>query len=116
VGSRAVGGGFYSHESPHEQPDAQGASRQRFEYDPAKSASNKEKHGIDFEEAKALWNDDKRVVFDTNHKTELRTVTVADMNGKKYSAVITMRGDTIRIISVRRARKNEVSLYEAQDN
>nr|WP_283171045.1 hypothetical protein [Curtanaerobium respiraculi] len=28
-----------------------------FEYDPAKSASNKLKHGIDFEDGKALWDD-----------------------------------------------------------
>jgi hypothetical protein len=29
-----------------------------FEYDPAKSAENKRKHGIDFEEAQILWGDD----------------------------------------------------------
>jgi len=32
-----------------------------FEYDPNKSKANKEKHGIDFEEAKALWSDPRAV-------------------------------------------------------
>jgi len=86
-----------------------------FEYDPAKSAANKEKHGIDFEEAKMLWKDDKRVVFDVDSKGEARTITVGLYNGKMYSAVTTIRGDAIRIISVRRSRDNEVKLYE-QDN
>ena len=33
----------------------------KFEYDPAKNESNKAKHGIDFEEAKALWDDVDRL-------------------------------------------------------
>ena len=32
----------------------------KFEYDPDKSAANREKHGIDFDEAQALWNDPYR--------------------------------------------------------
>ena len=35
----------------------------RFEYDPSKSVSNKAKHGIDFDEAQAMWNDDALIEY-----------------------------------------------------
>jgi uncharacterized DUF497 family protein len=116
VGGRAVGGGFSSHESPHEQPDAQGASKQRFEYDLAKSASNKEKHGIDFEEAKALWNDDTRNMAPVPYATEARYLVTGLIDKKHWTAVVTERNGNIRLISVRRAREKEVEHYEQNNN
>jgi uncharacterized DUF497 family protein len=84
----------------------------QFEWDPAKSASNKLKHGIDFDEAKAIWQDAKRFVTDADHTgPEPRQVTVGLLNGKMHAAITTMRGDTIRIISVRRARRDEEANY-----
>ena len=41
----------------------------KFEYDPAKSESNKAKHGIDFEEAKELWRDERHIVVDSAYNS-----------------------------------------------
>ena len=79
-----------------------------FEYDEAKSKANKEKHGIDFEEAQALWKYKKHFVFDSVYVNgELRHLLVGYIDGICYVAGFTMREDDIRIISVRRCRKNE---------
>jgi uncharacterized protein len=78
-----------------------------FEYDEAKSKANKEKHGIDFEGAQALWNGEFSVFKQVYLNNELRYLLVGHIDSICYVAVFTMREDTIRIISVRRCRKNE---------
>lgn len=82
-----------------------------FEYDPAKSQSNKEKHGIDFEEAKVLWLDEDRVEFPAKSDTEERHAIIAKRADKIWVAFFTMRELAIRIISVRRAREKEEATY-----
>ena len=84
-----------------------------FEYDLKKSQINLDKHGIDFEEAKLLWNDPELVEIPANTSDEPRFVIIAFHNGKHWSAVITYRDSNIRIISVRRSRRNEVKFYES---
>jgi len=84
-----------------------------FEYDPNKSQINLGKHGIDFEEAKLLWNDSELVEIPVNTSDEARFVIIAFHRGKHWSAVITYRDSNIRIISVRRSRTNEVKFYES---
>jgi len=84
-----------------------------FEYDPAKSRSNKEKHGIDFEEAKALWEDERLLEAPARTEDELRFVAIGCIGGKHWAAVYALRGNIVRIISVRRARKREVEYYES---
>jgi uncharacterized DUF497 family protein len=84
----------------------------RFEFDEAKSKSNKAKHGIDFVEAQELWLDDLLVEIPARTLDEPRFVVVGKIGEKHWSAVITYRGDAIRLISVRRARDEEVALYE----
>ena len=84
-----------------------------FEYDLKKSQVNLDKHGIDFEEAKSLWNDPYLVEIPANTSDEPRFVIIAFHNSKHWSAVITYRDVNIRIISVRRSRKNEVKFYES---
>lgn len=84
----------------------------QYEYDPAKSAANKEKHGIDFGEAQALWLDDNRLEIPARAQDEPRFALIARIQGIAWTAICTMRGENIRIISVRRARKEEVALYE----
>ena len=83
-----------------------------FDFDPTKSASNKKKHGIDFEAAKALWNDPHLLEIEANSSDEPRFLLIGTIEGKHWSAIVTYRGDKIRIISVRRSRKEEVELYE----
>lgn len=84
-----------------------------FEYDPNKSQINLAKHGIDFEEAQQLWQDFRRIILDTRSETESRWITVGNIQQKYWTAVYTIRNSKIRLISVRRARTNEVNLYES---
>ena len=86
-----------------------------FEYDPAKSYSNAEKHGIDFEQAKALWDDPHRLSVPGRYSKELRFALIAEWNGKVWFAVYTFRGTKVRLISVRRARDDERESYEPQN-
>jgi uncharacterized protein len=86
----------------------------RFEWDDQKNSTNKEKHGIDFEAAKALWNDEKRVEVEISFPEERRWALVAGTQGKLWTAIYTMRGDTVRLISVGRARTKETRLYEEE--
>ena len=84
-----------------------------FEFDAAKSESNRAKHGIDFVAAQGLWNDPMLLEVPAKTDDELRFLVVGLIDGKHWSAVITYRGINIRLISVRRARTEEVALYES---
>jgi len=84
-----------------------------FEYDSKKSQTNREKHGIDFEEAQALWIDEDRLEIPAKTLDEPRYLVVGKISGKHWSAVITYRGENVRIISVRRSRDEEIELYES---
>ena len=85
-----------------------------FEFDPKKSKSNKEKHGIDFNEARALWDDPDIIEIPVQTIDEPRYLVIGMIEGKHWSGVITYRGDKVRIISVRRSRKEEVEIYESE--
>jgi uncharacterized DUF497 family protein len=87
----------------------------RFEYDPKKSAENKRKHAVDFEEAQALWSDPALLEIPARLSDEPRWVIIGKIADKHWSAVITRRDDNVRIISVRRSREEEVEIYESQD-
>lgn len=86
-----------------------------FEYDPDKSAENKRKHGVDFEEAQELWADPELLEIPARVTEEPRWVVIGKMTEKHWSAVITRRGENTRIISVRRSRDEEIEIYENQD-
>ena len=86
-----------------------------FEYDPERSAENKHKHGIDFEEAQALWSDPALLEIPARVNDEPRWVVIGRMLDKHWSAVITRRDDNVRIISARRSRDEEVEIYGSQD-
>jgi uncharacterized protein len=85
------------------------------ERDPDKSLSDKAKHGIDFLSAQRLWEDINRVEIHAPYPLEDRIVLIARYAQKLWAAAYTLRGDAVRIISVRRARKREVSLYEKEN-
>ena len=84
----------------------------KFEYDPSKSQSNKAKHGLDFEEAQALWDDPGIVIAPAQSETEPRYLVVGRVQDVFWTAVITYRDDATRIISVRRSRKMEAMHYD----
>ena len=83
-----------------------------FEFDEGKSDVNKAKHGIDFVEAQSLWNDEHLVEIPARTEDESRFVVIGIVAGRHWSAVVTYRGEAVRLISVRRSRDEEVALYE----
>ena len=84
----------------------------KFEFDARKSRSNKKKHGIDCVEAQSLWNDPDVIVIPARTTDEPRALIIGKIEDLHWSGVITHRGDHVRIISVRRSRKEELELYE----
>jgi uncharacterized DUF497 family protein len=84
-----------------------------FEFDPKKSESNLEKHGIDFVEAQAIWQDPNFIEIKVKSEDEPRYLVVGMIGGRHWSAIITYRSEKVRIISVRRSRDSEVILYES---
>lgn len=86
-----------------------------FEFDEQKSRINLEKYGIDFVQAQALWSDPYLIEIPAKTVDELRFMVIGRIRGKHWSAVITHRSKNIRIISVRRARPEEVNLYESEE-
>ena len=87
-----------------------------FEFDQNKSDANEDKHGIGFVEAQELWQDEYRLVAKLEHKGEQRYLLIAHYCGSLWSAIYTMRIETVRIISVRKATNSEVSFYEKSKN
>ncbi len=83
-----------------------------FEFDPKKSVSNKHKHGIDFVEGQALWDDPERLELPAKTAGEQRYMLIGKIEGKYWSAIFTTRGEKIRIISIRHARIEVIEAYE----
>lgn len=84
-----------------------------FEYDDEKSTLNLQKHDIDFVLAQGLWNDPDLIEVQAKSEDEPRFLVIGSIENIHWSAVITYRSNTIRIISVRRSRRAEVELYES---
>lgn len=61
----------------------------RFEYDPSKSASNKARRGLDFDEAQALWDDPDLLEIPARTRGEPRFMVIGQIDGKHWSGVIT---------------------------
>lgn len=84
-----------------------------FEFDESKSQANLFKHGINFIDAQLLWDDPRLLEIPAKTEDEPRFLVIGLINGKYWSAVLTYRGENIRLISVRRSRTEEVTLYES---
>ena len=82
----------------------------KFEYDSNKSAINKAKHGISFEEIQALWLGSIKIT-DAKTQDEARFMATGKVNEKFYTCIYTMRGEAIRLISARRSRHLEEQRY-----
>ena len=70
------------------------------------------KHGIDFEEAQAIWGDPRILAIRARHPYEARFLSIGVFDDRHWAAVWTERRDSVRIISARRARREEVRLHE----
>ncbi len=86
----------------------------QFEFDPDKSASNREKHGIDFLEAQDLWDDPMFLVAPAKSIDEERYLAIGLIGERHWSAIYTVRAGRIRLISVRRSRDMEIAYYEGR--
>jgi len=89
----------------------------KFEWDPVKNVKNQRKHGIDFREAKTVFQDKKAVkIDDEEHSNEEERYTVIGMSRKDRELTVCHcfrdEGDTIRIFSARKANKTEKEIYE----
>jgi len=84
-----------------------------FEFDERKSILNKAKHGIDFVEAQAIWDDVDRMEIPARSLDEPRHQVIGRIREKIWSAFITYRNEKIRIISACRARADEEARYVA---
>jgi len=85
----------------------------QFEFDPGKSRTNKQKHGIDFVKAQALWDDPDLIEIPARTSDEPRSVVIGKNWRRHWSAIITNRDNRIRVISVRRSRAEEINIYES---
>jgi uncharacterized DUF497 family protein len=86
-----------------------------FEWDEDKAASNLKKHGVTFEEAASVFSDPLAAIFDdeAHSEEEHREIIIGHSSQNRLLLVcLTERGETIRIISARRATKRERRDYE----
>jgi len=87
----------------------------QFEWDEAKQRANVGKHGIDFVDVREVFDDPAAyTVLSPRESGERRYVTVGLMKGALVAVIFTRRGETIRIISARIARRNERRIYGAE--
>ena len=89
----------------------------KFVWDPVKNAKNQRKHGIDFREAKSVFQDKKAVrIDDDEHSQEEERYIIIGVSRKERELMVCHclkdDGDTIRIFSARRATKTEKAIYE----
>lgn len=88
-----------------------------FEWDSAKAQSNLSKHGVSFDEAKSVFNDEyARVIYDNNHSKDEDRFVILGMSERLRILVVVhcFRQDNgvVRIISARKATQNEQKQYE----
>ena len=82
----------------------------------AKSAANKVRHGIDFVEAQALWLDRDHIELSARPTNEPRFQIIGRIAQTMWTATVTYRHEeTIRLISVRRARGSDKAQYVARE-
>ncbi len=87
----------------------------KFEWDASKASSNLKKHGVSFEEAKSVFYDELALQFYQDDEDEERFLMLGLSSAHKVLMVCHCEGESgqiIRIISARRATKNERTFYE----
>ena len=87
-----------------------------FDWDPAKAASNLRKHGVSFEEAQSVFYDDFAIQFyDESHSSEEERFLMLGMSSGAHVLLVCHcerdSGDVVRIISARKATKQESTFY-----
>ena len=89
-----------------------------FEWDTKKAKSNLRKHGVSFEEARSVFYDEFATQFQDDAEEEARFVLLGLSNESRILVVVHCErgssGETLRIISARKATKNERSFYQGE--
>ena len=88
----------------------------KFDWNPAKAASNLKKHGVSFEEAQSVFYDDFAIQFyDESHSSEEERFLMLGMSSGAHVLLVCHcerdSGDVVRIISARKATKQESTFY-----
>ena len=84
----------------------------KFEYDLRKRGTTIEKHKIDFESAKRVWDDPDAIAVPANNINEVRFGIHGVVDGTPWTVIFTLRGEIIRIITCRRGWPKERKAYE----
>jgi uncharacterized DUF497 family protein len=86
-----------------------------YEWDDRKRTENLEKHGLDFADADLVYEADFKVTLFSapEGRRETRLVDLAKAGGVVVALIYTMRGGTVRCISMRRAKRKERRIYDA---
>ena len=84
-----------------------------FEWDPEKNKANRIKHGLSFERAIEIWEKEHVEVEDMarSDEGERRSAAIGWIDQRLFLAIWTERAGKIRLVSVRRARKNEERIF-----
>ena len=85
-------------------------SSEDFDWDPGKSAINEAKHGLTLASASAVWAGPV-VILPSKHPGEPRHLAIGLIEGLHWTVVFARRGDRLRLISARRSRENEKTLF-----
>ncbi len=84
-----------------------------YQWNRDKAATNLRKHGVDFADAVSVFSDDLAITIPDERFDEERFVTIGlDAFGRVLVIVYTLRGDEIRVISARKATRQERRQYE----
>lgn len=84
-----------------------------YQWNRDKALANLRKHGIDFADAVSVFSDDLAMTISDDRFDEERFITIGmDAFGRVLVVVYTMRDDEIRIISARKATRQEQQQYE----
>lgn len=86
----------------------------KFEFDPAKSRSNKVKHGLDFVEAQQLWKNTRVEVRAKTEDGQMRYAVLGKIENIHHTIIVTYRGPIVRLISARKSSENEIAIYESR--
>jgi uncharacterized DUF497 family protein len=87
-----------------------------YEWDPAKATSNVEKHGIHFADAVGVFEDDAAITISDASSTEERFKTLGmDFLGRVLVVAYTYRGETVRLISARKATAAQRNSYNRRE-
>ena len=83
-----------------------------FEWDEWKNRANQDKHGVSFEEAAGIWDDEDMLVVPARRRGEKRLLAIGRIHVAVYAVIHTERGVAVRIISARLATEKERQAYE----